>query len=231
MQGLLEQALTDPWGAMDLVLDGPLHPGGTESTEALLDRADVGAETRLVDAGCGAGQSLELARERGADVVGLDHDPPAGGIRGDLSELPLRAHSVDVFLAECVMCLVPDRMQAFAEARRVLTADGRLALSDVVVEGEIPPVPEPLAEPLCLSNSASTAELVEDIEAAGFAVDSVRDHRDGMLAMRDELQESVDYEALFRAMGEEEMLEAVTELETAVEDGRLGYVSLVATAV
>lgn len=230
MQGLLDAAVRDPWGTMELLLDGPLHPGGTESTETLLERAGVGTETRLVDVGCGAGQSLALARERGADVVGIDHDPPAGGVRGDLAELPVGTGTTDVVLAECVTCLLPPGARPFEEVGRVLAPGGRLALSDVVVEEPLDNVPTALAEPLCLTTTRSQQELRERIERAGLEVVDAQGHREDLLAMRDELQEAVDYEGLFRAMGEEgtELLNAVGRLEKAVEDGRIGYISLVA---
>lgn len=232
MQGLIETAIANPWAALDQVIDGPLHPGGHESTEALLDRAGVDADTRLLDIGCGAGDALALAADRGAETVGLDRDPPAGGIRGDLSSLPVKTGSVDVVLAECVMCLAPDRSLAFEESRRVLAPDGRFALSDMVVEGPVPELPAQLAEPLCLSNTSDRETLVASVEAAGFTVGEVRDHRGDLLEMRDEVAETVDYEALLPMLGEEgqRILDRIHSLEDAVESGDIGYVSFVASA-
>lgn len=231
MQGMLETAVENPWATLEYVLDGPLHPGGTESTAALLDRADVAPGTRLLDVGCGAGTSLSLARERGAEPVGLDHEPPAGGVRGDLSGLPIQSRSFDVVLSECVTCLVADRRQAFDEIHRVLAPGGRLALSDVVVEGSVPEMPDVVGETLCLSNTASERVLVESIEETGFVVEDVRDHRSDLLEMRDTIQERVDYRPLLGLLGERgsRLLDAIDEVEDAVEDGRIGYVSLVAT--
>lgn len=231
MQGLLETAVENPWATLEYVLDGPLHPGGTESTEALLDRADVDGGTRLLDVGCGAGESVALARERGADAVGLDHDPPAGGVRGDLAALPIRDGSVDVVLSECVMCLAADRRRAFEAVHRVLAPGGRLAFSDVVGEGPLPELPDVVREPLCLSDPAGRTALVESIEETGFVVDDVRDHRADLLAMRDTVSDRVDYGPLLRALGERgrRLLDAIEEVEDAVESGRIGYVSLVAT--
>jgi len=232
MQGLLERALANPWATLEYVLDGPLHPGGEDATAALLDRAGVDDTTRLLDAGCGRGRSVALARERGATAVGIDLDPPVGGVRGDLSALPVRDAAVDVVLAECVMCLVPDRSVAFAEARRVLPAGGRLALSDVVLDGPVPDVPPPIADALCLANSPTREKLVADVEAAGFDVSGVRDHREDLLAMRDRTAARVDYEALLGSLGERgsALLASIEDLEAAAESGRLGYVSLIARA-
>ncbi len=232
MRGLVESALANPWAALEMVIDGPLHPGGHESTERLLDRAGVGADTCLLDAGCGPGGALALAADRGATTVGVDHDPPDGGVRGDLASLPVRTGGVDVVLAECVLCLVPDRTLAFDEVRRVLAPGGRLALSDMVVAGDVPDLPAPVAETLCLSEATDRDTLVGSVEAAGFTATDVRDHRGDLLAMRDEIAGAVDYEAMLATMGErgQTLLDRIDSLERAVESGRISYVSLVAHA-
>ena len=234
MQGLLDAALANPWGTLDRLLDGPLHPGGADATAALLDRADVGPGTRVLDVGCGAGEALAVARDRGADAVGLDPDPGADrAIRGDATALPVRSGSVDVLLAECVLCLT-DLPTALGEARRVLDDGGRLAVSDVVVDGDAggPPVPDRIAEALCLSGARSRDRLRAEFAAAGFEIRTVTDHHDDLLAMRDRVTDRVDYEGLLGLLGErgQRALDAIDTLETAVEDGEVGYVSVVATA-
>lgn len=231
MRGLIDAALANPWTTLDTVLEGPLHPGGHEATDALLDRATVDAGTRLLDVGCGAGDALALARERGATAWGIDPDPGADrAIRGDGARLPFDAESVDVVLAECVLCLTT-LDDALAETHRVLAPGGRLALSDVVVASDAPAVPERLATALCLTGARRREELRASVERAGFEISTVRDHREDLLAMRDRVTERIDYEGLLGTMGErgEDALAAIEDLEAAVEDGRVGYVSVVAS--
>jgi cyclopropane fatty-acyl-phospholipid synthase-like methyltransferase len=60
----LDALASNPWGTLEAVPDGPLHPGGRAATERLLDRADVGPGSRLLDPGCGAGGAVAAARSR-----------------------------------------------------------------------------------------------------------------------------------------------------------------------
>ena len=229
---LLDTAMANPWGTLRRVLGEPLHPGGEAATEALLDRAGVGAGTRLLDVGCGAGASLALARDRGAEAVGLDRAPRGPGtVRGDLQQLPIRDASVDVVLAECVLCLA-DLDRGLAEARRVLPTGGRLALSDVVVDGDLPDLPPAMADALCLTGDRDEDRLLDRIEGAGFAIDHVENHREDLLAMRDRATQRVDYVGLLGLFGDrgQRLLDGIESLDDAVSEGRIGYVSVVATA-
>jgi len=232
MEGLLDAALSNPWGMLETVLDGPLHPGGTEATAQLLDRAAVGPGTRLLDVGCGAGDALSVARDCGADAVGIDTAPSTdGAVQGDATALPIKDDSVDVLLAECVLCLT-DLDAALAEANRVLGNGSRLALSDVVVIGDRPDVPDAVADALCLTGARSRDRLTGRVEAAGFTIADTADHHDDLLAMRDRVTDRVDYQGLLGVMGErgQRALSAIEALGAAVEAGDVSYVSLVATA-
>lgn len=231
----LDAALADPWGTLRTVLGEPLHPGGETATRDLLDRAEVTAGTRVLDVGCGAGESLAVARQRGAAAVGLDRTPRghgAGTVRGDLAHLPFSDASVDVVLAECVLCLASDLPLALGETRRVLDVGGRLALSDVVVEGDLPDLPPALTEALCLTGRRERDPLIARVEDAGFVVADVASHREDLLAMRDRAKQRVDYAGLLSLLGDRgaRLLAGIEAAERAVEDGRIGYVSLVARA-
>lgn len=237
MTSPLAAALANPWATLDRIVDGPLHPGGVAATNRLLDRAGVSEGTRVLDVGCGSGHALELAGDRGAMAVGMDRAPDPGRsgadrrfVRGRATVLPVADGIVDVVLAECVLCLA-GLDESLGEVRRVLDAGGRLALSDVVAD-DPPDLPDQLASACCLSSARSRETLRARVERAGFEVEGVRSHRNGLLGMRDDLAGAVDYEGLLGAMGERgrELSEGLAALERAVEDGRVGYVSVVASA-
>lgn len=77
------------------------------------------------------------------------------------------------------------------------------AVSDVVVEGELPSLPDPIVRMLCMGDGSSRGETIEAIGEAGFVVEDVRDHREDLLELRDRVGERVEYERLLRLLGEQ----------------------------
>ncbi|MFC6837834.1 methyltransferase domain-containing protein [Halomarina ordinaria] len=99
--------------------------------------------------------------------------------RGYIEDLPFEDGTFDVVLSNGVINLSPDKQQVFTEANRVLTAGGRIAISDIISEE---PMPESIKNnedlwAACIGGAEQVDRYTRLIEAAGFEVRDVRDNQ------------------------------------------------------
>ncbi len=132
-QGELWSGNPRDWATLQEPLFTPMY-------EAVLDSTGVGANSRVLDVGCGAGLFCSLAARRGATVAGLDaaegmltiarERSPAGDFRaGDMEELPFTPGSFDVVTGFNSFQFAADPISALRQAKRMAKQDGKVSMA------------------------------------------------------------------------------------------------------
>jgi len=148
----------------------------------------------VLDLGSGAGLDCFFAAKKVGEtgkVIGVDMTPEmierarssakrlnitnVDFRQGYLEELPVESNTVDVIISNCVINLSPDKEKVFAEAFRVLNPGGKLAVSDIVTEGELP---EPIRKSLsawagCVAGAVEVGDYISMMKNVGFTNISV----------------------------------------------------------
>lgn len=118
---------------------------------------------------------LELARKNAAEagVENLEF------LKGQIEDIPLPDASVDVIISNCVVNLSGDKRRVLAEAFRVLKPGGRLAISDVVVRGDVPTEVRRSMELWigCVAGALEEQEFLRLLDETGFTSPSIEPTR------------------------------------------------------
>lgn len=116
-------------------------------------------------------EMLDLARRNAAKAAVTNVEFR----KGTIEALPLADESVDVIISNCVVNLSPDKEQVLREAFRVLRPGGRLAISDVVIDGDLADLPvseaqlrQALSWAGCIAGALTVTQFQGYLAAAGF---------------------------------------------------------------
>ena len=127
-------------------------------------------------------EMLERARANAAAAGHRNVEFRAGRIEA----LPVADASVDAVISNCVINLVPDKPAVYREVARVLRPDGRMVVSDVVLDAPLPAAIAASVAALtgCVAGAALRGEYLDAIGRAGLAdIEILRDQSFGEMAL------------------------------------------------
>ena len=89
---------------------------------------------------------------------------------GEIENMPIENGIVDVIVSNCVLNLVPNKEEAFAEMFRILKPGAHFCVSDIVIKGKMTQELQKSAELYagCVSGAVSEEEYLQLIKDAGF---------------------------------------------------------------
>jgi ubiquinone/menaquinone biosynthesis C-methylase UbiE len=143
----------------------------------------------VLDLGSGGGLDAFIAARRvgpTGKVIGVDITPEMvekatrfareGGYQnvefrvGQIEKLPVVDESIDTIISNCVINHSTDKLAVFKEAFRVLKPNGRICVSDLLLEGEPPSASETGMEVWAewLTVAGGRQEYLDAVKQAGF---------------------------------------------------------------
>ena len=171
------KAIPPEASAMGLGCGNPTALAGLKEGEVVLDLGSGGgidvflAARRVGASGHVIGVDMTDEMLEAATTTARQHGYENVEFRkGQIDDLPVEDGSVDVIISNCVVNLAPDKLAVYAEALRVLKPDGRLLISDLVTDGEIP---EDIRKSFdawaaCIAGALERQEYLDTISRAGF---------------------------------------------------------------
>lgn len=178
--------MTDDYSALEgYNPDADLGLGcGLPTQFAKIKKGDV-----VIDLGSGAGNDAFIARAETGDtgkVIGIDFTPAmidkarqnaeklgyhnVEFRQGDIENMPVSANTADVIVSNCVLNLVPNKDRVIKDIFRVLKPGAHFSISDIVLEGTLPPAIQEAAEMYagCVSGAIQKQTYLALIQQNGF---------------------------------------------------------------
>ena len=160
------------YGCGDPITLASLKPGQTvldlgsgAGLDCLLAAQKVGPEGRVIGVDM-TPEMIERARANAKQVNATNVEFR----QGYLEDLPVDSSTVNVIISNCVINLSPDKEKVFNEAFRVLAPGGKLAVSDIVTDGELPEIVRNSLSAWagCVAGAVEAKEYIAMMETVGF---------------------------------------------------------------
>jgi len=185
----------------DLSAIDEFHIGGRTASIEFLDQLSLGAETHVLDVGCGLGGPARFTASRyGSPVTGIDLtaefvqtgqvlcqwvglDNTTQLVEGSALDMPFDTASFDAAYMMHVGMNISDKENLFAEVARVLKPGCTFGVYDVMqMAADEISFPVPWAETPATSALASPEQYKSALQKAGFEIIAERNRRDFAIA-------------------------------------------------
>lgn len=164
-----------------------MRPGGLTVTEQALTFCDLQPDMRVLDVGCGAGETLRhITAKYEVTGVGVDvsaelivrarqTSPQLSWMRSRSETLPFANESMDVLLSECTLSIF-EMDKALSECARVLKRGGYFVVSDLYARNENGvDALHKLPRGTCIGAAISQNQILANIEQCGLRVEIWQD--------------------------------------------------------
>ncbi len=177
------------------LLGEKFNPGGLDLTLLLGEKLALMENSYVLDVACGTGTSaLELVKRFGCSMVGIglseknlnkakEKAKEAGlsdklkFMKSDAENIDFENETFDAVICECALCNFQNIKTAINEIHRVLKPKGKLGLTDVTMENELPEnLKNIFTQVGCLAGALPVADYQMILIDNGFSKVKFEDH-------------------------------------------------------
>ncbi len=177
-------------------LGDSFHPGGIELTQRSIESLGLAPRSRILDLACGTGITARLFAEKGHLVIGLDasanqvenarnQSSNTEGIRfiqGQAESPDPDLGTFNALFCECAFSLIENKVLAARNWFDRLMPGGLIALSDMIVNGQLPEsLTGQVGSWACLGGALSQKAYEQHLLDAGFRNIQYSDERDAVI--------------------------------------------------
>lgn len=240
------------------LLGSSFHPGGIVLTKEIAEKQHFSSTDRILDLASGLGTSaLYLAEQFGSTVVGIDlsevniskaqkkveekHLENLVTFRtGNIQTLPFESESFDYVLIECSFCLFEDKKTVGKEIYRVLKPKGKVVITDIAIEKQLPfEVEHLIYQVACIAHALSMDGYAKYFKESGFSIESLTDRRDILLKMVEDVKKKLFVLELASGLKKielgsldvKELKSLITKAKQLLNEGYATYMVLIADKI
>lgn len=236
------------------VLGNSWHPGGLELTAKLGQALNLTEDDVVLDVACGIGSSgLHIAKSFGCSISGIDSSdrnideanknasamdlPQKAEFKvGESARIPYNDESFTAVIVECAISGFTNPNLALEEIRRVLKPQGRLGITDLAVDGDIPLELQKGLEAFCLNIEMSPGRYEELLAQNGFLDVSMTDRTNSLLELLEAIKKKMFLVEILKGIGKLKLTDddlaywkrLLSMVKESVNGGRIRYVMLTA---